>query len=432
MASRRKQHYSESIKRELTAIIRELKDPRIQDEFISIVKTDVSENISSCKVYVSCIKGIESTKKIVKILNSASGYIKNIVGDRLKLRYTPAITFHPTNSIEYGINMINTIDNMHKNHSMKSLAEISEIIKKKDNFCILTHQNPDGDTIGSAFALCRVLQIMNKNSKVVCCDPIPAKFAFMKNYVKKQEFDEKYVICVDVADIKLLGNLHEKFVSKVDLCIDHHISNKKFAEIPYIDASASAAAEIIYDLLCEMNVDIDEKIAECLYTGISTDTGCFKNLNTTAKSHEIAAKLFEKNVNLLKINKNLFDTKSRSLIELTKIVYGSIEYYFGGKLAMVCVTLQIIETAGVTQSDVESITSIAHQIEGVKIGVTLKEKSPGYFKVSLRTDEETSAAEIAEFFRGGGHFNAAGCDLNGNLTEIKQKIIDAVKNIMSW
>ena len=173
------------------------------------------------------------------------------------------------------------------------LQEILDIFLTKDNFTILTHKSPDGDTLGSGFALCFFLRSLGKHANVLNSDKLPQRYAFLFEGYEPQEFKEEYVVAVDIADPNLIGSNLPQYQQEgvIDLCIDHHISNKGFAKQTYVDGKASAAAMIIYEILKLSGKPISDHIAKCLYTGISTDTGCFKYENTTPKTHIIAAEL---------------------------------------------------------------------------------------------------------------------------------------------
>lgn len=307
-----------------------------------------------------------------------------------------------------------------------SLDEICSILKRENNFYILTHQYPDGDTLGSANALCRALQKIEKNARVLCSDKIPKKYNILSRGIKKQEFDADYIISVDVADTQLLGKNLLQYSSKIDLCIDHHASNKAFAKMQYIEGDSAATSEIIYELINLLGVKIDKQIAACIYTGITTDTGCFKYTNATPRSYRIAADMLEKGIDACAINRIMFDTKSRSRLEIERQVLDSMEFFYESRCAVIHVTREMIKKAKANESDIEGLASIPRQIEGVLVGITLREQKDGTFKVSVRTDDDINAAKICENFGGGGHQSAAGCNFPDKLDAAKEKIVAAV------
>lgn len=316
---------------------------------------------------------------------------------------------------------------------MKSLMDIAQILKSKNCFYILTHRYPDGDTLGSAYALCRALQKMGKQAKVMCEDSIPKRYLFMTKYVNDQDFECESVITVDIADArKLLGNTLSKYADKVNICIDHHMTNKNYAEITFVDATAAATAEIIYFIIEELGIEIDQEMAQCIYVGISTDTGCFKYSNVTAQTHRITAELMEKNIDIIPINKMLFDTKSKNMINLYCMIYSGVEYFFNGKCAIICVTCDMIKKSGIPDEELEGIASIPRGIEGVDVGITLREKPDNICKVSVRTNENTSAVGICKEFGGGGHSCTGGFTVEGTVEQAKAKVLSVIRSKLNW
>ena len=315
---------------------------------------------------------------------------------------------------------------MNSSCEMLSLASLCDFLKTHDKYVVLTHVNPDGDTLGSAYGLKFGLKKLGKKVQVVCCDEIPHKYDY---FIDDSECDfiPETVVAVDVADIKLLGDLYERFEGRIDLNIDHHISNTHYAKRLYLDASAAAVAQCIYEILDELGVEFDRQIANALYTGISTDTGCFKYQNVTARTHEIAAKLYEIGVDAAEINRIMFDTKSRSRVEMEKRVLEGAEFHFDGRCMMMAITMETQKQTGCSRTDMEGIPPMSRSVEGVIAGVTLKENRENEFKISLRTYDPLDASEICGKLGGGGHKAAAGCTVIGTLHEAKEKILEAVR-----
>ena len=177
-----------------------------------------------------------------------------------------------------------------------------------------------------------------------------------------------------------------------------------------------------------MNVKIDNKIAECIYTGISTDTGCFKYSNATPKTYRIAADMIELGARSAFINRLMFDTKSKQRVELEKLVLETLEFFCDDKCAVVYVTHDMQVKSGTADDDIEGISSIPRGIKGVQVGVTLREKENGIFKISLRTNDELNASDICKKFGGGGHPAAAGCTIHGGLENAKKSIVEAISD----
>ncbi len=307
-----------------------------------------------------------------------------------------------------------------------NLSSLCKFLKRHDDYIILTHISPDGDTLGSAYALALGLQSIGKKAYVVCNDEIPAKYDYFVKLADLKSIDYKTIVAVDVADAKLLGSLYEKYSDKIELNIDHHISNTHYAQNLYLDADASATAECIYDIFKKMHIKFTPLIATALYTGISTDTGCFKYSNVTPKTHRIAADLYNYGIDAAEINRRMFDTKSKQRVELEKMVLDTAQFLFDDRCLMLTVTSEMQEKSGCLPSDLDGVASISRSVEGVLIGVSIKQSEKNTYKISLRTYEPFDASEICKTLGGGGHKAAAGCTLVGKLEDVKQQIIEAV------
>lgn len=311
-----------------------------------------------------------------------------------------------------------------------SLADTCDFLKEHDNYIILTHRSPDGDTLGSAFSLSRALLALGKNAFVLCPDEIPKKFGYFTKQCGEFIDSNATVISVDVADLQLLGNLRSDYEEKIELAIDHHVSNKRFAKRLYLDSKAAAACECIYEIILKLGVNIDTTMANALFTGIATDTGCFKYSNTTPKTHNIAAKLMEYGIDAAAINKLMFDTKSRSRMEIERMALDSAQFYFHNKCCVICVTRQMQKKSGCTDDDLEGLSVLSSCVEGVLVGVTMIETEKDVFKVSLRTYSPYNASAIGVQLGGGGHVSAAGCRVIGDLPTAKQQILNCIKQHM--
>ena len=311
-----------------------------------------------------------------------------------------------------------------------NLRQTAAYLKKHDNYIILTHASPDGDTLGSAYALYYALNEIGKTACVLCPEVIPSKYDYFARKTDHIKRENAVVIAVDVADNRLLGSLKDEFGGCVDLCIDHHVSNTRYAANLLLDASAAATAEMIYELILKMRVDINDITAKALYTGIVTDTGCFKYSSVTAKTHIIASELYEFNIDAAEINRLMFDTKSRNLLELEKMVLETAEYYFDNRCMLLSVTAEMQEKTGCSGTELEGIAVISRSVEGVKAGVTFKQTGDNEFKVSLRTYPPLNASNICKKLGGGGHNAAAGASVKGSLEEVKAKVLSAVEEEM--
>ncbi len=311
-----------------------------------------------------------------------------------------------------------------------SLRQTARFLKKHDNYIILTHASPDGDTLGSAYALYYALNETGKTAEVICPDIIPQKYDYFARKTDHVARENATIIAVDVADKKLLGALEEEFGDKIDLCIDHHISNTRFTKNLYLDDDAAAAAECIYELMLAMRVNINDITAKAIYTGLATDTGCFKYATVTDKTHLICAALFEYDINAAEINRLMFDTKPKKLIDLERRVLDTAEFHFEDRCMLLSVTAEMQETTGCSGTELEGIAVISRSVEGVIAGITLKQSDEEEFKVSLRTYDPLDASAICKALGGGGHKGAAGATVKGTLAEAKAKVLSAVEEAL--
>ena len=240
------------------------------------------------------------------------------------------------------------------------VQQMAQRLLAADNILILCHKNPDGDTIGCGSALYYALKALEKTTAVLCSDAIPSRYAFTNPRLFKGEFEPRTVIAVDVAGLQLFGenNGVPQYARHVDLCIDHHAGNNGYADFTLLDAGAAAAAELLYQVIVEMGVTITPHIADCLYTGIATDTGCFKFSSTTANTHTVAAKLIEAGCHVEELNTLLFDTKPRARMEAERIARNHLEYYLDGRCALIYLTRDEIRQSGVDPADLEELTSL--------------------------------------------------------------------------
>ena len=313
---------------------------------------------------------------------------------------------------------------------MTRMSKIQTLFQN-DDFVILTHKSPDGDTIGSASALCRALRFLGKNAYMHENPGITKRYiGLCHDLFAPEGFAAKFVIAVDIADEELFPENAGIFRGRVDLCIDHHISNTGYAKVSIIEDRATAAGEVIYKIIEETGVPFDIEIAKAIYTAISTDTGCFRYSNTTPTALRIAAKCYETGADIAQINRELFESKSIEKFHVEQYVIKNIEFYEGRRIAMVSIGCEVIEKIGATEDDLENISSILREPEGVLIGIYVREISKDICKISVRTNKGVSASEICTKFSGGGHERAAGCSIESPPELAKERILKAAREVL--
>lgn len=311
--------------------------------------------------------------------------------------------------------------------------EAAALLRAADHILILSHMKPDGDTLGSAFAMCGALRALGKTVRVSCSDGFPARYSFLygKADIEHQpDFEPEFVLAVDIASVALLGEQNAVWRDRIDLCIDHHPSNEQYAAHLLLDAEAAATAEVVYRVICELGVAFNRTIAAAIYTGVATDTGCFRYANTTAFTHKVAAEMLDAGIDGFGINRKMFELKTPGRIELERLVRGALEYYLDGKVALMLVTGEMTRSTGVSDEDMDGISSLPRQIEGVEAGVTVRQRADDTYRVSLRTGELVDASKVCARFGGGGHARAAGCTLTGTPDEVKRRLVDALRDVL--
>lgn len=308
------------------------------------------------------------------------------------------------------------------------VAGAAAALQGADNILILSHRRPDGDTTGCAGALCRALRQIGKTAFILENPEITKRYAPMIVPCYPTEgFQPQFVVSTDIAEEKLFPDTAEEFKGKVDLVIDHHRSNIGFGKKNLVRSDAGACAEVLYDVIMALGVKLTTDIAECIYIGVSTDTGCFKFSNTTAHTHAVAAACLTAGIDGGEINRALFETKTMPRFQMERIIFDTMEFCEDGAIAIAMLWRADIDRTGADMDDLDSIASLTRQIEGVQIGITLTENKDKTVKVSVRTTKEMDASAICRKCGGGGHIRAAGASFDCGMEEAKAAILAAAR-----
>lgn len=312
--------------------------------------------------------------------------------------------------------------------AMARKEEVAALLRGWDDILILTHKRPDGDTIGSAVALCEVLRRLGKKAWLLESRDATSLFHdYLDGYTAPADFVPGKVVSVDIADEGLFPPNAQYWKGKVDLAIDHHPSNSGFAKENWVEADKAACGEIIYALALELGV-MNARVAEALYVAVSTDTGCFVYNNTTPNTHRVAAALMEQGIDVSVLNKRHFRTKSIKRFKLESAIVAAMELYQDNTIAVAPVTLEMMAAIGATEDDAEDIAAFVGQMEGVLHAVTIRELRPGECKISLRTDPTLlNASTTCARLGGGGHAAASGCTVMGTMREAIDAMLAAIE-----
>lgn len=299
-----------------------------------------------------------------------------------------------------------------------TLNETADFLLKNNNYAILTHRRPDGDTLGSSAALCRILRNMGKTAHVLENPEITQRYAWLHAGLTKPEAAEAdTIITVDVASPGMLPACFERYSGRIALRIDHHASATSFTEQELVDSGKGACAEIIFDLLQQLWQEFDPAIADAIYVGTSTDTGCFRFANTTAHTFVTAAACAAAGARVYALNQELFETNTLQRLQIQSWIVEHIDIFAEGTLAVVAIPKAVEETIGVTEDDMDNITAFPRTVAGVCMASTLRQTKEGDVKLSVRAIPGYDATAIVCPFGGGGHKGAAGATLKLPLEE---------------
>lgn len=311
-----------------------------------------------------------------------------------------------------------------------TVKEAAERLRSFDNVLILTHLRPDGDTVGSAAALCEGLRALGKTAYLL---PNPGLTDTTAPYFRPcaawAGFEPRQVVSVDIATVDLLPENARPYADRVDLAIDHHPSFEGFGRENLVRPSAAAAGEIIYDILAALG-PITAEMALPLYVAVATDCGCFAYNNTTAHTHAVAAALLQTGIDFHAVNKTFFRTKSRKRLALEATMLSEIEYHDRERVAVLAVPLSLIARVQATETDAEDLSALGGQIEGVDCAVTMRELRPDVWKFSLRTGPRVNATKACALLGGGGHAAAAGCTVEAPFAEAKRRMLEAIAQVV--
>ena len=308
--------------------------------------------------------------------------------------------------------------------------EAAEFLRNHDQYLILTHVRPDGDTIGCAAGLCRALRQLGKTAYVLDNPEITTLFSpYLEGLTPPDKFSPTTVVAVDIAAADMFPKNAMEYLPRVDLTIDHHPSQEFYAAQTCLDAETAACGEIVYSIVSQLG-PVTAEIAAPLYVAVSTDCGCFVYGNTSPSTHRVAAALMECGIDTAALNKLHFRTKSIRRMKLESALIAGMELYENGTIALVSLTKQMMDDAQATTDDTEDIAALAGQLEGVKTSVTIRELEPQLHKISMRTDPtDLNANTVCGILGGGGHAAASGAMVQADLAGTKSAVLSAIKQV---
>ena len=305
--------------------------------------------------------------------------------------------------------------------------ETARFLLEHDQFTILSHRRPDGDTIGSSAALCLGLRQLGKRAHVLYNGEVSPRFQWLHEGLTKDAAEEgDTIVSVDVASPGMLPKSFEHLLGNIALRIDHHGSATSFTGVELVEAGSASCAELVWDVLEEMDVAMDQAIAEAIYVGVSTDTGCFRYANTTAHTFAVAAKCAAAGARVYALNQELFETNTLGRLKMQAWIVDHMKLLRGGEMAIIAIPKAVEESIGVTEDDMDNISSFPRTVAGVKMAATLRETADDGTKMSVRAVPGCDATLVTVPFGGGGHKGAAGASFKLSLN----KAAEAVEKVM--
>lgn len=316
----------------------------------------------------------------------------------------------------------------------EDIGAICDILCENDDILLLTHKSPDGDAVGSTAAMACMLEMMGKRAYIMYPEEPSARLLFIlkgREYMTAERRDDSaysLVVSLDCASAQRLGKLEQEFMSRVELSVDHHLSNTPFASVTYTAPAASATCEIVYELAHELVSrgklhELTPALAYPIYAGIASDTGSFKYSNTSAHTFEVCARLVKTGIDIAEIARLMFDTAPLGKLRAEALATQRLRIFADGRAAIIDLPREILSDNGLTYDDFDDVVNIARRVDGVEIGAYVRCADNGDYKVSLRSNSYADVAAICARHAGGGHLRAAGCALQAPSLESATEII---------
>jgi len=425
------------IKEEIAKLLTKgLKDPRIG--FVSVMDVRMSKDLRYANVYVSLF-GEEAERKSSLIgLQHSAGWIRREVGKFLHIRVVPEIRFFPDDTLDKVYHLEEVFEEIHAEQQQQPMLQLSfdEIVtalQESNVFYLVCHENPDGDAIGTMLAMRLLLQAMGKTS-ITCAvaDPVPLMYQALpgaKTIVNAEVEPPNYdlAILMDCGQCERAGEIGEYLsMEKRLLIIDHHLEPGEPGTSGFVDASYASTGEILTELFDAAEVPLSQDAALCLYTAVTTDTGCFRFSNTTARTHQIAGRLLETGIDAHSWNTKFFSDMNRMKFELLRRALTRVEFHADARIALSWVTSQDLEELNARKEDAENLINYWQNVDTVSVAILFKSFETDTTRVSFRSDASFDSAAFLRRFGGGGHAPAAGATLDMPIEQAKEVLLKAL------
>ena len=435
----RAKRVAEMVRKEIAALIAKgLKDPRIG--FVSIMEVRMSPDLRYANVYVS-LYGEEAARKssLVGLRNSA-GWIRREIGRHLRMRYTPEVRFFPDDTLDQVYHLEEIFEDIHANRSdapmrMLELGEVLGELRGAKRILITSHENADGDAIGSMLGLRALLRALGK-TQIVCVleNPVPRLYrnlpgagAILSAAEPPEECD--LAVLLDASSIERTGGAAQRWLPSglPLLVIDHHLGEGPAGAAGFIDPSYAAVGEIVAELFEAAELPLTREAAHCIYVAQITDTGGYRYSNTSARSHRIAARLHETGLDTAQICGSIFDVISMPKFELLRLVLDRMAFFADGRCAHTFLLQEDLDAAGAGQEDLDGLVNYGRNIEGVETGLLFLSLEPELTKVNMRSRGPVNAADFMKHYGGGGHAAASGARVEWPLEDVRRDMLERLE-----
>jgi phosphoesterase RecJ-like protein len=439
-AGRRQRRVGEGVRAELSRLLsREVRDARLA--WATITSVEMSPDLRNARVYF-VDSGSGDQDRMGRSLERAAPFLQREIGQKLKLRFTPRLSFYPDESFDEASRVDELIERAAAEDAERRADDsperrLARLVSDAGRILVATHANPDGDAVGSLLGLSRVLRLMGKEALAYCPDGIPGTLRFLPGADEvATAIDDRdrfeLTIVVDTAAANLLPDGFPEAERRGKLVvIDHHAQHGDLGDL-VIRRDSSAVGELLYDLAQELVWPIDEQVALCLYASIVADTGSFRYASTTHHTHEVAAALMSLGAEPWQVATALYESYPLRRQRLLAEVLSTLETCCDGRYADLVATQETLARAGATKADLDGMINFGRAIDGVEISAMFRREPGGEIKVSFRSKGRIDVGGLASTMGGGGHVNAAGCTLTDiDIDGAKAKIRAAVADLLA-
>ncbi|MBS1791870.1 MAG: bifunctional oligoribonuclease/PAP phosphatase NrnA [Acidobacteria bacterium] len=314
------------------------------------------------------------------------------------------------------------------------LGQVIELIEKHSRFAITSHIRPDGDSLGSSLALAWILKGLNKDAEVIMCDSVPHSYSKLPGadevrVIRDIDRDYDAVFVIECSDVTRPGlpSLKDQFVVN----IDHHSTTALFGDLNWIDSTAAAVGEMIYNLAKAIGAKVSPEVASCVYAALLTDTGSFHFSNTTERTFKIASELVRHGAQPAKLSQAIFYSYPYAKVRLVGAVLSTLQRDESGRIAWITMSKEAMENSGASEDDSDGIINYPLTVGDVEAVAFFRELPNSTYRISLRSKNRVNVARVAELFGGGGHANAAGFTIKANFEELSQDVIEQLKEAVA-